>query len=327
MEDKTSSPVFSLIGTVFNNANRVRGSIESMAAAMKGLNYEIVVVDNYSSDGTYEKIRELSKEYPIRIFRAKCSRGKGRKIAFENAKGEYIVYVDFDSIYNIRMFRLAINTYLKWNQRGQKSLVGFGSQVHPRKILEILGSWKDLNCSEDMDLLARLYAKDLAACLPIKDVRQNEKVEGLREKRYAKGFKLIFRLLNCRTDQWIGDGLTIGKFIKFKNFYDKNGNKHSKNRISSKFSSILFGTIIFLLAKIKAKVKNVQPFYADKNLTNNHFVHYMCLKTAINPLDFGYENTDISPTISNDLKTKYVCQTYKNVIEYVQRINSWRRAL
>jgi glycosyltransferase involved in cell wall biosynthesis len=44
-------------GTVYNNVNTVEKRIESIWRP----EYEIVIVDNYSSDGTWEKLIELRK--------------------------------------------------------------------------------------------------------------------------------------------------------------------------------------------------------------------------------------------------------------------------
>ncbi|MEM3846191.1 MAG: glycosyltransferase [Candidatus Parvarchaeota archaeon] len=76
-----------IYGTVYNNANRVK---QSMGSMMK-INVEksIYIIDNYSTDGTYEILKELSKKYPnIYIKREKCSRGKGRQLAIEIGKNK-----------------------------------------------------------------------------------------------------------------------------------------------------------------------------------------------------------------------------------------------
>ncbi|MGC9012471.1 glycosyltransferase family 2 protein, partial [Thermogladius sp.] len=64
-------------GTVFNNARYVEESIKSVYRP----NYTIVVVDSYSTDGTWEKLLELKRDFNLKLYRYKSSRGLGRQIA------------------------------------------------------------------------------------------------------------------------------------------------------------------------------------------------------------------------------------------------------
>jgi len=54
---------FSICTTTFNNAKRIRTCLESIIQAFDGLDFEIVVVDNYSTDGSYEIIQECVQQY------------------------------------------------------------------------------------------------------------------------------------------------------------------------------------------------------------------------------------------------------------------------
>jgi len=84
-------------GTVYNNASTVEESIKSVWKP----EYEIVVVDNYSTDGTWEKLLGLRKEYNLRAYRYRCSRGLGRNIALHMCSENSITaYFDLDTRYN-----------------------------------------------------------------------------------------------------------------------------------------------------------------------------------------------------------------------------------
>jgi len=48
-------------GTVYNNASYVEESIKSIYRP----EYHVVIVDNYSTDGTWEKLLELRKGYNL----------------------------------------------------------------------------------------------------------------------------------------------------------------------------------------------------------------------------------------------------------------------
>ena len=61
--------------------------------------YEIVMVDDGSSDSTFEKAESLSKKYPnLRVISHSPNRGYGAalKSGFESAKYKYVVFTDGD---------------------------------------------------------------------------------------------------------------------------------------------------------------------------------------------------------------------------------------
>jgi glycosyltransferase involved in cell wall biosynthesis len=62
--------------------------------------FEMVIVDNCSTDGSLEYLRQLEADGRIRLIVKKCTRGEGRQIAAENARGEVLVQqVDADQLY------------------------------------------------------------------------------------------------------------------------------------------------------------------------------------------------------------------------------------
>jgi glycosyltransferase involved in cell wall biosynthesis len=62
--------------------------------------FEMVVVDSCSTDGTLDYLHQLEADRLIRLIVKKCTRGEGRQIAAENARGEVLVQqVDADQLY------------------------------------------------------------------------------------------------------------------------------------------------------------------------------------------------------------------------------------
>ena len=61
-----TNPQVSIYGTVYNNSAYIKNSIDSIIGQFNDFkeNFEIVIVDNYSSDGTYEILKEYQKKYP-----------------------------------------------------------------------------------------------------------------------------------------------------------------------------------------------------------------------------------------------------------------------
>ena len=93
--------MISIYATVFNNSNRVASSLDSIINQLPDFNenFEMVIVDNFSTDGTWEILQEYADRYSnITIFQLECKRGTGRQKAFEMTSGEYVFSVDLDSI-------------------------------------------------------------------------------------------------------------------------------------------------------------------------------------------------------------------------------------
>lgn len=88
----------SVVVAVRNEAKHIRGCIESLAN-QDYENYEIIVVDGMSDDGTYEILKELQKKYDFKLFRNdKKNAAAGRNIGIEKAKGDVIAFIDGDAI-------------------------------------------------------------------------------------------------------------------------------------------------------------------------------------------------------------------------------------
>jgi glycosyltransferase involved in cell wall biosynthesis len=87
-------------GTVYNSAKYIEKSLKSIidtAIKLKtyGVESEIVIVDNYSDDGTWELLQAIREKYnaegvEMKFIKYKCSRGLGRNIALKIARGRYL---------------------------------------------------------------------------------------------------------------------------------------------------------------------------------------------------------------------------------------------
>jgi Glycosyl transferase family 2. len=73
----------------------------------------IVIVDSYSTDGTYEKLKQIEKEFNLKILRFKSSRGLGRGIALKHCPDNSITaYIDLDVTYT-PAFRKIVKSGIK----------------------------------------------------------------------------------------------------------------------------------------------------------------------------------------------------------------------
>ena len=92
----------SIVMPVFNEAATIAASVERVLAAPIGLEIEIVIVDDGSTDGTREVLRQLETDPRIRVFRHEENQGKGAglRTGFARARGEIVTIQDADLEYD-----------------------------------------------------------------------------------------------------------------------------------------------------------------------------------------------------------------------------------
>lgn len=91
----------SIVIPVLNEVDNLALLIEEIAGAMKGssLTYEILIVDDGSSDGSFELASDLKSEYPqlgVISFRRNFGQTAAFSAGFDNARGQTIVTMDAD---------------------------------------------------------------------------------------------------------------------------------------------------------------------------------------------------------------------------------------
>ena len=91
----------SFIIPVYNGRETIIPCIESIRAQMEGKDYEIIVVDDCSTDNTRDVISEYAKSCnQIKLFCQPQNRRQGaaRNRGLKEAKGDYITYIDADDL-------------------------------------------------------------------------------------------------------------------------------------------------------------------------------------------------------------------------------------
>lgn len=294
----------SFLGTMYNNVNQVRDCVDSVLSAVDGLDFEVVIVDNFSSDGSFEILEEYTRLHSnIRVLRCKCSRGSGYQIAFENSRGNFVVTVAMDTVYKSGKLRKFLLAYLRSDLR-RFAVKTWGSFcVYPRRLVEEVGGWNRFNVAEDSDILARLFAVDKIFFMPIRLDFNEEYVERSkasflarqlmivpRENRYANGLKLILRMLRNKVDHYAGDAYTLQKLIIWHRYLQK------------KLRLTLFVCLQIVVSKVVTVLMGNSIANADPDLLNFHFVSYRGVKNFVGPAKFGFE---IEPIVEEQHKKYY----------------------
>lgn len=102
----------------YKTYDMTHNTIKSIIASVKGVEYEVVVVDNNSQDGSIEKLKEDFKNHEnIRFIKNNSNAGfaVANNIAFRNSKSNYILLLNSDVIVENNTIKDTLN-YLKSNK-------------------------------------------------------------------------------------------------------------------------------------------------------------------------------------------------------------------
>ena len=95
-------PLVSIVIPVYNRSSYIREAVDSVLK-QDHEPLEIVVVDDGSTDGSYEQLEELSKEGSIRLFTHPQRENRGQSaslnLAIRETRGEFIAVLDSDDLF------------------------------------------------------------------------------------------------------------------------------------------------------------------------------------------------------------------------------------
>lgn len=89
----------SIIVPVYNYANLIRENIESILSQNTSFKFELIIVDDGSTDGAQDIVKEYASKSNVKVI---CQENKGiagaRNTGLNHARGRYIMFVDCDDI-------------------------------------------------------------------------------------------------------------------------------------------------------------------------------------------------------------------------------------
>ncbi len=80
----------------YNNKKVIFNCVDTLLKFNSRYNYEIVVVDNMSTDGSYELLKERYSDKINLVRNSKNGCSSGRNLGVEKSKGKYILFLDSD---------------------------------------------------------------------------------------------------------------------------------------------------------------------------------------------------------------------------------------
>jgi glycosyltransferase involved in cell wall biosynthesis len=157
-----STPKYSICSTNYNNITSIEEALESILSQVDE-NFEMIVVDNYSTDGTLSILTRYAEQGRLKLILKRTTRGAGRQEALAHARGKYIIHIDLDDIWR-PVFPQMLRYYHQYHEG--KAMFTFGLVVAPRKLLLSAGGWRDLQRGEDIDMKLRLARIESCVSLP-----------------------------------------------------------------------------------------------------------------------------------------------------------------
>lgn len=90
--------LISVVVPTYNERDNIVELIRRIDNALKGIDYEVVVVDDNSPDGTADVAEGLSKDYPVRVVRRPGKLGLATAVldGVRSSRGDYVVVMDAD---------------------------------------------------------------------------------------------------------------------------------------------------------------------------------------------------------------------------------------
>ena len=88
----------SVVVPTYNEAENIKKLVPLLDSILKDYNYEIIIVDDNSPDGTAEVAKKLAEQYPVKVLVREKKLGLASAIlcGFMNANGDVLGVIDAD---------------------------------------------------------------------------------------------------------------------------------------------------------------------------------------------------------------------------------------
>lgn len=193
---------FSIIIPAYNCENTINKCVNSILGQL-GNEDEIIIVDDFSTDNTYNIIKELSNENRIKTVKNTSNKGVSysRNLGVELAKNNLIMFIDSDDYID----KDSLMDYIKIYKARKPDLICSGivrinTSNNKKKIINF-NMTKELTNREDISLnVLELEKKDLfsSACnkLYIKDIISNNNLKFSHEANNMEDFEFNCKYIN-----------------------------------------------------------------------------------------------------------------------------------
>ena len=170
----------SVVIPVYNESKTVSAIIEKVCVAdVLGLEKEIVVVNDASTDDTKNALDALAQKYPVRVFHQPCNMGKGAALqrGFKEATGDIVIVQDADLEYSPDEYKVLLQPILDGDAD-----VGYGSRFVGNRPHRVLYFWHYMGnkfLTTLSNMFTNLNLTDMETCYKVfrKDILDKIKLE------------------------------------------------------------------------------------------------------------------------------------------------------
>jgi glycosyltransferase involved in cell wall biosynthesis len=174
------SPTLSVVVPVYNERATIRTLIERVRAV--GIDKEIVLVDDGSTDGTREILAEYSEQAGLQVVFQPQNIGKGAALAegFRRATGDIVVIQDADLEYNPAEYPILIQPILdgladvvygsRFAGGSPRRVLYFWHAVGNRFLTLVSNMLTDVNLS-DMETCYKVFRREIIQQMPLRSKR------------------------------------------------------------------------------------------------------------------------------------------------------------
>ncbi|MFI6988530.1 glycosyltransferase family 2 protein [Nonomuraea wenchangensis] len=176
------APYVTIVLPCYNEQDHVIDEVERITRAMdsSGYTYELVAIDDCSTDATLARLHEAAPSYPhlrVRAFHRNGGSGTVRRIGSQEAKGEIVVWTDADMTYpNDRIPELVqildkdptIDQVVgaRTSEEGSHKLLRVPAKFVIRKVAEMLAGQKIPDLNSGLRAFRKSVARPYLRLLP-----------------------------------------------------------------------------------------------------------------------------------------------------------------
>lgn len=164
-QDKNIKKI-SIVIPVFNEKNTLAEIVSRVEKAdVGGLEKEIILVDDFSNDGSLELLKELSKKHKVIFHDKNSGKGAALRSGFKHATGDILIIQDADLEYDPDEYPVLIDPILSG-----KADVVYGSRFISASARRVLFFWHSLGnqlLTFFSNLLTNLTLSDMETCYKV----------------------------------------------------------------------------------------------------------------------------------------------------------------